>query len=209
MMWLTMPKRRQDHDVDFGVAEEPEQVLVEDRVAAAGGIEERRAEVAVGQQHGDGAGQDGQRQQQQERGHQHRPGEQRHLVQRHARRAHVQDRGDEVDRAQDRRRAGQMQRQDAEVERRAGMAGGRTAADTPSSRRRSRCEPGAPSTNSEMSSRVKDGGSSQNEMLFMRGNAMSGAPIISGTNQLPKPPISVGMTMKNTMIRPWPVTNTL
>jgi hypothetical protein len=26
-------------------------------------------------------------------------------------------------------------------------------------------------------------------MLFMRGNAMSGAPIISGTNQLPKPPI--------------------
>ena len=46
-------------------------------------------------------------------------------------------------------------------------------------------------------------------MLFMRGNAMSGAPIISGTNQLPKPPISAGMTMKNTMMRPWPVTNTL
>ncbi len=43
----------------------------------------------------------------------------------------------------------------------------------------------------------------------MRGNAMSGAPIISGTNQLPKPPIMAGMTMKNTMIRPWPVTNTL
>jgi hypothetical protein len=56
---------------------------------------------------------------------------------------------------------------------------------------------------------MKAGGSSQNEMLFMRGNAMSGAPIISGTNQLPKPPISAGMTMKNTMIRPWPVTNTL
>ena len=36
----------------------------------------------------------------------------------------------------------------------------------------------------------------------MRGNAMSGAPIISGTNQLPKPPISAGMTTKNTMIRP-------
>ena len=50
---------------------------------------------------------------------------------------------------------------------------------------------------------------SQNEMLFMRGNAMSGAPIISGTNQLPKPPIIAGMTMKNTMIRPWPVTKTL
>ncbi len=46
-------------------------------------------------------------------------------------------------------------------------------------------------------------------MLFMRGNAMSGAPIISGTNQLPKPPIKAGMIMKNTMIRPCAVTNTL
>ena len=43
----------------------------------------------------------------------------------------------------------------------------------------------------------------------MRGNAMSGAPIISGTSQLPKPPIIAGMIMKNTMIKPWPVTKTL
>ena len=43
----------------------------------------------------------------------------------------------------------------------------------------------------------------------MRGKAISGAPICSGTSQLPKPPIMAGMTMKNTMIRPWPVTNTL
>ena len=43
-------------------------------------------------------------------------------------------------------------------------------------------------------------------MLFMRGKAMSGAPIISGTNQLPKPPISAGMTTKNTMIRPCALT---
>jgi hypothetical protein len=50
---------------------------------------------------------------------------------------------------------------------------------------------------------------SQNEMLFMRGKAMSGAPIISGTNQLPKPPMTAGMTMKKIMIRPWPVTKTL
>jgi len=33
-------------------------------------------------------------------------------------------------------------------------------------------------------------------MLFIRGNAMSGAPIISGTNQFPKPPIKVGITIK-------------
>ena len=43
----------------------------------------------------------------------------------------------------------------------------------------------------------------------MRGNAMSGAPIISGTNQFPKPPISAGMTMKKIMMTPWPVMNTL
>src|SRR3546814_3145368 len=46
---------RQDHDVDLGVPEEPEQVLEQNRVAAAGRIEERSAEIAVGEQHGDGA----------------------------------------------------------------------------------------------------------------------------------------------------------
>ena len=30
-----------------------------------------------------------------------------------------------------------------------------------------------------------------------------------GTNQLPKPPISAGITIKKIMMRPWPVTNTL
>ncbi len=69
--------------------------------------------------------------------------------------------------------------------------------------------PGAPSTNIEISSSANEAGSSQNEMLFMRGKAMSGAPIISGTNQLPKPPIIAGMTMKKIMIRPWAVTTTL
>ena len=37
---------------------------------------------------------------------------------------------------------------------------------------------------------------------------MSGAPIISGTNQLPKPPIKAGITTKKTMIRPWAVIST-
>src|SRR5882672_2099548 len=68
--------------------------------------------------------------------------------------------------------------------------------------------PGSPSTKVDSSSNAKEAGSSQNEMLFMRGKAMSGAPIISGTNQLPKPPIMAGMTMKNTMIRPCPVMST-
>ena len=68
--------------------------------------------------------------------------------------------------------------------------------------------PGSPSTNIEVRSSAKDAGNSQNEMLFMRGKAMSGAPIISGTIQLPKPPIIAGMTMKKIMIRPWAVTTT-
>ena len=55
---------------------------------------------------------------------------------------------------------------------------------------------------------MKAGISSQKLMLFIRGNAMSGAPIMIGTNQLPKPPIIAGMTMKNTMIRPCAVIST-
>jgi hypothetical protein len=38
------------------------------------------------------------------------------------------------------------------------------------------------------------GGNNQKEMLFIRGKLMSGAPIIKGTNQFPKPPIIVGIT---------------
>jgi hypothetical protein len=68
--------------------------------------------------------------------------------------------------------------------------------------------PGSPSTNIEINSSAKDAGKSQKEMLFMRGNAMSGAPIINGTIQLPKPPIIAGMTMKKIMISPCAVTNT-
>jgi hypothetical protein len=46
-------------------------------------------------------------------------------------------------------------------------------------------------------------------MLFIRGNAMSGAPIIRGTNQFPNPPIMIGITMKKIMIKACAVTITL
>ena len=133
------------------MTEEPEQMLEQQRIAAAVGHEEARAEIAVGQQHGDGAGQHRQRQQQQEGGDQHRPGEQRHLVQRHARRAHVEDGGDEVDGAEDRRRAGEVQRQDGEVHGRPALLA--RAADRSSSRRPAPWRRVWPSTNIEMSSR--------------------------------------------------------
>src|SRR5271156_2347254 len=62
-------------------------------------------------------------------------------------------------------------------------------------------EPDSP-MNRPMQIRTKAGGSSQKLMLFSRGNAMSGAPIISGINQLPKPPINAGMTEKKIISSP-------
>lgn len=52
------------------------------------------------------------------------------------------------------------------------------------------------STAADPTSISSDGGRSQNLMLFSRGNAMSGAPSISGSNQFPKPPINTGITKK-------------
>jgi len=38
---------------------------------------------------------------------------------------------------------------------------------------------------------------------------MSGAPSIKGTNQFPKPPIMIGITMKKIIMKAWAVTITL
>ena len=38
---------------------------------------------------------------------------------------------------------------------------------------------------------------------------MSGAPIINGTNQLPNPPIIIGITIKKIITKAWAVTITL
>jgi len=60
-----------------------------------------------------------------------------------------------------------------------------------------------------VSSKVSDGGSNQNLMLFIRGKAISGAPSINGTNQFPNPPIMIGMTIKKIITKAWAVTMTL
>jgi hypothetical protein len=44
--------------------------------------------------------------------------------------------------------------------------------------------------------RVREGGRSQNLILFIRGKAISGAPSIKGTSQFPNPPIIIGITIK-------------
>jgi len=46
-----------------------------------------------------------------------------------------------------------------------------------------------------------DGGNNQKLKLFKRGKAISAAPNISGTNQLPKPPIIDGITKKKIIIK--------
>jgi len=53
----------------------------------------------------------------------------------------------------------------------------------------------------EKSNKSIEGGSSQKEKLFRRGNAMSGEPSKRGTSQFPKPPIIVGMTKKKIMTK--------
>jgi len=65
------------------------------------------------------------------------------------------------------------------------------------------------STSPDVKRRVKAGGSNQNLILFIRGKAISGAFTISGINQLPNPPIIVGITKKKIMINAWAVTITL
>lgn len=65
------------------------------------------------------------------------------------------------------------------------------------------------STAADDTSRIKEGGSSQNLRLFSRGNAMSGAPSINGTNQFPKPPINTGITRKKIIKNACAVTNVL
>src|SRR6056300_390736 len=71
------------------------------------------------------------------------------------------------------------------------------------------CAPGGPSAKIHKSNKIKEAGNNQKEILFILGKAISGAPIIIGTNQLPNPPIIAGITIKKIIINPWPVTNTL
>jgi hypothetical protein len=55
-------------------------------------------------------------------------------------------------------------------------------------------------------SSVRAGGRSQNLILLSRGNAMSGAPSISGSSQFPNPPINTGITRKKIIRNAWAVT---
>jgi hypothetical protein len=68
---------------------------------------------------------------------------------------------------------------------------------------------GLPSTKLDISNDNNAGGNNQKLKLFDRGKAIATAPIIMGTNQLPKPPISIGIAIKKSMTSAWAVTRTL
>lgn len=69
--------------------------------------------------------------------------------------------------------------------------------------------PAPASTKDDDTNLNKAGGNNQNEILFNRGKAISGAPNILGTNQFPNPPIKNGITKKKIMIKACAVTITL
>jgi hypothetical protein len=61
--------------------------------------------------------------------------------------------------------------------------------------------PAPASIKADPSNNINDGGNNQKLNAFNLGNAISGAPINKGTKQLPKPPIIVGITIKNIIIK--------
>lgn len=69
--------------------------------------------------------------------------------------------------------------------------------------------PAPPSTKLDATSNANAGGNNQKLMLFNLGNAISGAPIISGNIQFPNPPIAVGITKKKIITKACAVTITL
>lgn len=69
--------------------------------------------------------------------------------------------------------------------------------------------PAPVSVEAEINNKNNAGKSNQKLILFKRGNAISGAPIIIGTNQFPNPPISMGITIKKIISNACAVTTTL
>lgn len=69
--------------------------------------------------------------------------------------------------------------------------------------------PAPVSTSEPVNNKNKAGTSNQYLILLSRGNAISGEPIIKGTNQFPKHPIKIGITIKKIIMKACAVTITL
>ena len=92
----------QNQDVDLRVPEEPENMLEHDRVTTASRTEKTGTKVTISQQHGDGTREDRNGSDQEISRNQPGPHKHGHLHERHARWAHIEDRGDDIDRPHDR-----------------------------------------------------------------------------------------------------------
>ena len=86
------PRRRQKNDVHLRVAEQPEQMLPQQRIAAAQAVKKDKPGGAFQLQHDAGENQRRKAEQNHQRHGQYVPAENRHFLQAHARRAHAQNR---------------------------------------------------------------------------------------------------------------------
>ena len=109
------PPNREQCNIHFRMSKEPQQVLEQQGVAAAGCNKEVGAEVPIRQQHGNRGAQYRDNQQQQKRSDQPRPYKQRHFHHLHAGRAQIENSDDHVDRAGDGRQAQQVYAKNGKV----------------------------------------------------------------------------------------------
>jgi hypothetical protein len=109
------PEGRQDQDVDLRMAEDPEEVLPEDGIAAAGRLEEQRSEHAVEQEEDRPDRERRERQDDEERDNQRHPGEERKPHERKAGRPQIDDSDDKVQCGDDGGRAREGEAEDVEV----------------------------------------------------------------------------------------------
>ena len=117
------PEDRQDQDVDFGMAPDPDKIDVHHRAAAEIVAEEIGADVAIQAEHREHRGQHRKRRDDQHIGAQRGPHEHRHAHHGHARRTQFDDRGDQVDPRQRRAHARNLQRPDVVIDPDAGAVG--------------------------------------------------------------------------------------
>src|SRR5699024_3573067 len=106
---------RQEDDVHFRMAEEPEQMLPEDRSATLDEIE-RRPEVPIEQHHDDGAAQQREREQDDTTGREHRPPENIDIHPADILTTFGDNSDDEVDRPESGRDTAQMQAQQEQID---------------------------------------------------------------------------------------------
>jgi hypothetical protein len=107
--------RGQNQNIHLGMAEDPEQMLPEDGLAAAGDLEEIGAEVAVEHHEDERDGDGRQGEDEQEARDERHPGEHRQAHHGEARGAQIDDRDDEVERGDDGGNAEHLQAEHPEV----------------------------------------------------------------------------------------------